>query len=44
MHQAQGTQVIAQGGLSHLREVQTVLAKRGIEAEILQPPTGQCGS
>ena len=44
MRSAIETQVIAQGGLAHLREIQKVLAERGIAAEVQQPPKGQCGS
>jgi hypothetical protein len=44
MHQGPDVRVIAQGGLSHLREIQQVLAGRGISAELVQPPKGQCGS
>jgi hypothetical protein len=44
MHQAAGVQVIAQGGLPHLREIQSVLARREIRSEVVQPPKGQCGS
>ena len=36
--------VIAQGGLAQLREIQGILAERGLSAQILQPPKGQCGS
>ena len=36
--------VIAQGGFGELRELQRVLARAGIPAELRQPPKGQCGS
>jgi hypothetical protein len=36
--------VIAQGGIGELRELQRVLARAGITAELRQPPKGQCGS
>jgi len=36
--------VIAQGGLAQLRELQGILAQRGLSAQLLQPPKGQCGS
>jgi hypothetical protein len=44
MHTAPGTQVVAQGSLAHLKEIQGVLARHGIPAELVHPPKGQCGS
>lgn len=44
MHPTNDVLVIAQGGLAHLREMQGVLTRRGVAAQILQPPKGQCGS
>jgi len=44
MQQTTDVLVIAQGGLALLREMQGILALRGLSAQILQPPQGQCGS
>jgi hypothetical protein len=44
MQQPNDILVIAQGGLAQLREIQGILAQRSLSAQILQPPTGQCGS
>lgn len=35
--------VVAQGDMTHLREIQRVLRARGIQAQMMQPPGG-CGS
>ena len=33
-----GTTLLAQGGLDHLRDLRNFLARRGVEAQIIQPP------
>jgi hypothetical protein len=35
--------VVAQGDMTHLRDIQRVLRARGISAQMMQPPGG-CGS
>jgi hypothetical protein len=44
MQSSSDIEIIAQGGLSQLREIQHILARGGIAAELLQPPKGKCGS
>ena len=44
MQPSNAVQVIAQGGLAHLREIEQLLARHGLRAEIVKPPEGQCGS
>jgi hypothetical protein len=42
--QAEGPAVVAQGAISTLRELRELLGRRGIRAEMIQPPEGQGSS
>ena len=42
--QPEGPAVVAQGSISTLRELRELLGRRGIRAEMIQPPEGQGSS
>ena len=42
--QAEGPAVVAQGAIATLRELRELLGRRGIRAEMIQPPEGQGSS
>lgn len=37
----EGPAIVAQGGVSSLRELSELLGRRGIRSEMVQPPEGQ---
>lgn len=44
MHTHAGQLVIAEGGTDHLKNVQRMLARAGVTAEIVAPPAAKCSS
>jgi hypothetical protein len=44
MHASEGTHIVAEGVIDHLRELQRVLRSAGIASEITSPPKAQCSS
>ena len=44
MQSESDVQVIAQGGLDHLRDLQRVLRRAGIASDLVRPPKEKCSS
>lgn len=44
MHTHAGQLVIAEGATDHLKNVQKMLARAGVTAEIVAPPAAKCSS
>jgi len=44
MDQSEGIQIVAEGTMDHLRELQRALREVDIEARITSPPRAQCSS